>query len=458
MKFFSAFAYFCCILFVASVLTFFLATNSRNSPLDALCAQHTENRQTENCLDLPVVKLRVGEWHLDKPSFYFSIQAASEPDTIYRILDKSQKAAQLARLHHCGNWRYVQDFQLALMDIQRQIEQLKTQFPADSTRQLLDSLAYGVRQAGQETDLKQLQQLLQTSIFRLKSQPETKTLLPLFFTARGFFSAIQKDPQLKHKNYLPKFVWHGTLNQYHIWLSHFLLGDWGNSYRTGEKVTARIANHLPATLLFGILSFLLTIGLGIPLGVYKAVYAGSRFDKISTEIALFVNALPTFMIGIILLFVFANPQIFNIFAAQYHFQASWLKRGTLPLLVYSLGGIVGISQLVQANMEQILQQPFILAARAKGLPETRLIWLHAFNNCLLPLTYFVARFFPGLIAGSIVIELLFGIKGMGAEYLDAIHSADIPFVLAVQFLTAALSVFGYFIADLLARWVDKRLV
>lgn len=453
--FIKRFIYLVIVLLSASYLSFWICKNTYSDPIENWCLRQGGDGKIEDCKEKAASKAKIKEWRLDLPTFYGEITATSEPDTFYKISDRLWQKSATELLAKNGNWQIIQQYYLAIKALEKKenafSDSLSEPYYAkwNQAKDISIQLIYKTDNEIVKEDLDSLK-----SIFL--SFPAFQTFLPAVLEIQNLHSLIEKDKSQRYRNYLPNFHFYGTNNQYHQWMIHFIQGDWGNSYRTDEPVKTRIYNHIGHSLLFALLSFCIIYLLGLPLGILKAMYPNSLFDRIFTSISLFIHSIPNFLLGIFLLFFFANPLVFDWFLSQYHFSGTWWQRATLPLVAYSLGGIINLSQIMSAKISEILKEDYIQTAKAKGLSVWQVVLVHALKNALLPIFTMAAGLLPSLIGGSVILETIFGIKGMGYEYFEAIHQLDIPFILAVQFLTTFLAVCGFLFSDTLSIWVDKR--
>ncbi len=279
------------------------------------------------------------------------------------------------------------------------------------------------------------------------------------------------------KNYVPKIVWYGTQNQYHQWIfgssnsKGIIRGDFGISYIKKEPVIAILKDKLIWSVFFSVVSILLAYVISIPIGIKLAEKPNSRFSK-ATQFTLFLlYSMPSFFIGVLLLMLFANPDALSIFPPSgikpiegYDDNASLLSKFIdsfpymiLPLICYIYSSLAFISKLTTTSINEQLHLDYIKTARAKGLNEHSIIWKHALKNSALPLITVFSSVFPSIIGGSVIIESIFTIPGMGLETVKAIVSQDYPIVIAVITLSSLLTIFSYLLADVLYAWVDPRI-
>ena len=280
-----------------------------------------------------------------------------------------------------------------------------------------------------------------------------------------------------YKNYIPKIVWYGYHNQYHQWLfggansKGIIRGDFGISYIKKEPVISIIKDKLIWSVFFSVVSIILAYMISIPIGIKLAEKPNSKSSKI-TQVTLFLlYSMPSFFVGILLLILFANPDVISIFPPSgikpiegYADGASIFSKFIdsfpymiLPLICYTYSSLAFISKLTATSIHEQLGLDYIKTARAKGLSEKKIIYKHALKNSALPLITVFSSVFPSIVGGSVIIESIFTIPGMGLETVKAIISQDYPIVIAVITLSSVLTIFSYLLADILYAWVDPRI-
>jgi peptide/nickel transport system permease protein len=207
------------------------------------------------------------------------------------------------------------------------------------------------------------------------------------------------------------------------------------------------------------------------LGIYAAYKKDQKFDRISSVLVFMLYSLPGYFVGTILLYWFANPDNFVWFpiggvkdASIYQENWSVFQKIShqapyfvLPLITYTYSSFAFISRMIRGSMVEVLQQDYIRTARAKGLSEKRVILVHALRNSLLPIITMIADIFPAALGGSVILETIFSIPGLGLEIYTAVISTDIPMIVAVFTLTGLLTVVGYLVSDILYAIVDPRI-
>ena len=255
--------------------------------------------------------------------------------------------------------------------------------------------------------------------------------------------------------------------QYFTWLKRMMRLDFGNSFTDGRNVLEKIGERLPVTLTLNILSLLLIAGVAIPLGVLAAVKQRSFLDRLTTIIVFVGFATPSFWLALLLMYFFGIKLGWLPISGLYSWEFSSLSLGRkiidlakhliLPVFVASFGGLAGFSRYTRSNMLEVIQQDYIRTGRAKGLPERVVVYRHALKNAILPVVTILGLSLPGLIGGSVIMESIFAIPGMGRLFYESVMSRDYPVVMGILTIGAFLTLLGNLIADILYAWVDPRI-
>jgi microcin C transport system permease protein len=233
-----------------------------------------------------------------------------------------------------------------------------------------------------------------------------------------------------------------------------------------------VASRIPVSLAFGIPGFLLTYLICIPLGVRKALKDGTPFDAV-TSFLLFLNySIPTLVISVILLLVFCTDRVLPVGAIfplggirSDDFESlsaagkvwDYVKHMFLPVLASLVGGFTVTTMLMKNSMLEVIRSDYIRTARAKGLTGRQVIFKHALRNAILPLMVGIGGFLSSFVAGSIVIESVFGVPGMGLQFLDALSSRDYNIMMAIVVIQSLAIMIGQIISDLAYVMVDPRI-
>ncbi len=257
--------------------------------------------------------------------------------------------------------------------------------------------------------------------------------------------------------------------RYLKWLKGVITLDFGQSFSLDQRpVWDKIKERLPVTILINSLALIIILLIGIPIGVYSAVHAGTLRDRLITIFTLLGYSMPSFWFALLLMMLFGVKlgllPISGLHSGVGYEEMSffekvldWTKHLIMPLLVATFGGVAGIARYVRNSMVEVLQSDFILFARAKGLPERKVLYRHALRNALLPLITILGLSLPGLIGGSVIFESIFGIPGVGQLMWQAVLSRDYPVILANLVLVSVLTLLGNFLADIGYALADPRI-
>ena len=248
--------------------------------------------------------------------------------------------------------------------------------------------------------------------------------------------------------------------QYWQWFSRLLVGDWGHSYRDAQPVLAVIAARLPATLELMGAAIALAVLTGVTVGVLGAVRRDSAFDVLSTAGAMVALSIPTFWFGLVTIYDFSV-------------KLGWLPAGSratvgdesllgyvhhliAPACVLALVEVAVWSRYMRSAMLDVIDQDFVRTARAKGLPERRVVLHHVLRNAWLPMITLAGLELPTLLGGALVTETVFTWPGMGRLFLDSLGYRDYPVVMGILMVSALLVLIGSLMADLVGAVVDPR--
>jgi peptide/nickel transport system permease protein len=256
--------------------------------------------------------------------------------------------------------------------------------------------------------------------------------------------------------------------QFWHFLANAVQGEFGLSLRQGTKVSTLIAERFPATLELALVAALLALAIGIPMGVYAALKRGTFLSQVFMTLSLLGVSLPTFLIGILLILVFAvQLGWFPSFGRGDVVQMGWWSSGlltpkgwhhiVLPAVTLAIFQLTLIMRLVRAEMLEVLRTDYIKFARARGLSQRAVHFGHALKNTLVPVMTITGLQLGGLIAFAIITETVFQWPGMGLLFIQAVTFADIPVMAAYLCLIALIFVVINLIVDLLYFAVDPRL-
>jgi len=254
--------------------------------------------------------------------------------------------------------------------------------------------------------------------------------------------------------------------QYATWLHKFVTLDFGTAFADGRKVKDKILERLPITLAINLLSLGLVLLIAIPIGVLSATRQYSLLDRFTTIFVFIGFSTPSFWLALLLIYLFGVQWgILPVSGIQsldttgltlWGRLSDWGVHLVLPIFVSAFGGLAGFSRYVRNNMLEVMRQDYIRTARAKGLPESVVIYKHALRNALMPVITILGLSLPGIIGGSVIMEQVFGIPGMGQLMFQSVMSRDYNLVMGILVPAAFLTMLGNFLADIGYAFADPR--
>ena len=475
------------MLIAISLLSFVISINAPGDPVERLSkAAGSEGSAEQQSGASKKIKQELRKkLGLDLPIFYLSITDLASSDTLYKVQDKYHKANLEALTHQSGNWQAVSDYYSSLLSLQKAHQQVNAKtIVVNDTSLSLNLVNESVNQLGFE-----IGSLLETSdkdIVALKFEKMNSLL------KENIFLSDLEDPlanvkqtrenlftnATRWKTYIPAISWYGSKNQYHLWLlgngkdrKGLLRGDFGISYIDSQPIQDKIWQKVGISFSLSLISIFLAYLISIPIGIYSAYKKDSAADKGMSLVLFVLYSMPSFFVATLLLLQFANPDNLSWFPVSgiqdpTLFNPEWslwmkLKHRMpfliLPIITYTYGSFAFLSRIMRIGMIDVVSQDYIRTARAKGLGEGKVILKHALRNSLLPIITVFAAIFPMAIGGSIIIEVIFSIPGMGVEVFNSILNYDYPMIITVFTLSGFLTMVGYLVADILYAVVDPRI-
>ncbi|WP_293123617.1 ABC transporter permease [Microcoleus sp. bin38.metabat.b11b12b14.051] len=256
--------------------------------------------------------------------------------------------------------------------------------------------------------------------------------------------------------------------QYGLWLKQILTqGNFGTSFVYQRSVASLLWERVPATLLMAIASLLVTWAIALPLGIVAAVNQNRTVDRVLQVVSYTGQGFPSFITALLLLFFAQNTSpLFPVggMTSIDHADLPWWGQILdycwhliLPTVALSVTGFAGLQRLMRGQLLDVLRQDYIRTARAKGLPDNRVIYIHALRNAINPLVTLLGFEFASLLSGAFIAEFFFNWPGLGKLTLDAVNNQDLYLVMASLMMGATMLIVGNLFADLLLKAVDPRI-
>jgi len=254
--------------------------------------------------------------------------------------------------------------------------------------------------------------------------------------------------------------------QYLTWLKKFVTLDFGEAFADGRKVKDKILERLPITLTINLLSLGVVLLIAIPIGIMSATHQYSVLDRATTMFVFVGYSMPHFWMALLLIYLFGVQWGVLPISGKESLDTTgfttlqWLmdraEHLVLPVFVSAIGGLAGFSRYMRNNMLEVMRQDYIRTARAKGLPESTVIYKHALRNALMPVITILGLSVPGIVGGAVIMETVFGIDGMGRLMFQAVFSRDYNVAMGILVPAAVLTMLGNFLADIGYALADPR--
>ncbi len=413
-------------------------------------------------------------YHL--PKFYFTWTSLAVPDSFYRVPQLERRAQLIALSSSTGNPRKVYQFRKSE---ERFKDAINNSVEINNVIKIsLREFANRLLQCKTTDEINSIFKT-NTDINEITDHLVTNEFQNLISISRSF-----NNETSSYKKWIPVISFH-KINKFHLWffgnINEFstyndfnnkgiIHGDLGLSTVSHRSVSSILFKSFSITFILSFLAILVSVFFSIPIAVKFAIYRNRFIVKLTPGILLFINTIPLFFIGTLLLMLFANANVFNFFPSSGIAPAGGFDENLsglqivyyslpyliLPMVAYTLGSLTFFIRLIQSSLEEQLTTDYIRTARAKGVEERKVIGYHALRNSLLPLITIATTAFPAMISGSILLENIFSIPGMGTEIVRALQNQDYPVMIGFFLLMGFVTIIIYMFADLLYSIIDPR--
>ena len=452
-------------LFFIAFLAFIISINAPGDPAERyLSAQLGEgDAQASGMNRKEEIKKIRDQWGLNLPIFYFSLTTQADHAQLKELSGLHAQSLR-AWMRQTGKRDLLWDFDVQLNNFSFLMD--SNNIKTKELKSVLDSfyINFDWNKAA--------------PFFKNKLKPLLSENPAAFQSINNVFLAVEKAETKGLLAWIPKLGWNGATNQFHHWVAGngknsqgLIRGDFGISLRDGQSIGKRIGSRVKWSLGLSLLATFLAYLISIPIGVYAGYNKNSWFDNITSKTLFILYTLPVFFVATALLVVFANPDVFDWFPASgvrdpQSFNPNWnfgerlahyAPYLFLPIIAYTYNLLAFIARQTRGAIIQNYQMPYIQTARAKGLSERTILWKHAFRNSLIPLITLLSSLIPAAFAGSLVIEIIFNIPGMGLEIYEATLANDYPTIVAVFTLFGFFTLLFNLLADVAYALADPRI-
>lgn len=441
------------LLFIPSIIligafTFFLFHASPADPIDALLRiEGFENDVMSDSQYRSQYKRIAKELELDLPKFYFGIVPNYYPDTLYKVVDKQERNRLKDLLSYHNDWEAVFAFYDEGKKLLAELDDKNLKRAVSDLLNIHDPKLFA-------THLKTLESTRQD------------------YQATDFFSAAQalgKDKKIAFA--IPKFLWFGSNNQFHSWISKFFSGSLGRSVQDGRPVWGKISKAIGWTMFLVLIGLLLAIIISVPLGVWSATSVSSKWVRVLNSMFYFIYSMPLFWLATLMVVFFTTSQYgdyTNIFPgvgiSPYSGDLSTSgrilsnsKQLILPIFCIVLNSIAYLSSIVKNSIIVESNQAYKTTALLKGLTRGATFRKHLFPNSIIPLVTIIVGAIPASLSGSLVIEVIFNIPGIGRLMFDSIFGNDWYVIFSIVMLVGIATIVSYLIGDILYAYLNPKI-
>lgn len=451
---------------VAVILaSFFIAVQMPGDALDNLLLR--QEKVSVSSYDYEIKKIEMAHrMGIDKPLFYFRMSSLAETGYEIYFATETKKDNYSKLLRKYGNSKEVYLFARNCQYTDEVLSGLNKKYNSSAIEKFSGYLQF-IQKNSASTNMDSVWTMTENDHSLTEFRPLTNML-------KHSWEKLAEQPH-SYRAYIPAISFSAD-NRFNDWffggpLSHGLIHlDLGTSFFTGEKITSLLKNKIAWSLGFSLTAILLAFSIGIPLAAWIVSKKNKTLDKFIRIFAATGYAMPVYLAGVILLFLFSNPDILNIFpssgvkpigmndnvsiAGKLWASVPYL---ILPLICYTFSLLAFVVSTAGELLQNQMSLPYIVTARAKGLDEKTIVYKHALKNVLPPLISLLANIFPAIIGGSVIIETLFSIPGMGNEIVRACLSRNFPLLSAIILISGFATIVMYALVDIAVYRLDPRI-
>lgn len=432
---------------VILLFTFWLQSLAPGDQIEAQLTLEGESSQVGRSNYMDSYQALQKERGLDLPMFFFGVQPSYFPDTLYKIIPKQKKVLLTSLLRQTKDWKKVAAYESSLQSL---INQHK------GTEAVVKKI---------KIELSKIEQTKSLSDIKSRCQNLKKLTGASNYNDDGLaklFAQVQSMQSSTLFSY-PVLRWHGWDNQFNRWLGRLFNKEENVSLQDGGPVIDKIWKALKWTISMSVITLLLVAFFSLLLGYFKAFYRYRWFDKISSTVLYVLLAVPTFWFASLMVIFFTTREygawtdVFPSVGIKPSFVArSFLSELSdnagqliLPIICMTIMSVSYLTIQLRSDILDTLSKPYMLMARAKGLSDKQALRQHALPNALLPYMTILTGSIPAIFTGSVIIEVIFNIPGIGRLLLSAVQEADWPIVFTIVIIISCATMVGYLVGDIL---------
>jgi peptide/nickel transport system permease protein len=398
---------------------------------------------------------------LDLPFFYFSVHKGYYPKSLFSLFPVEDRQAVKSWIDQSNDSKGSTELYESLRLGLKYSCQKESAFP------IADSCCREIHSILLQTDIQQLNQQISNLREKVERDGRDSTLITMVAGIQHQASTLLEHHPVSFFAGLPSFTWNGLHNQYHQWMTGLVSFQPMASLIDGRDAWTKIFDALKWTLILNGLAFVFAIGLGVLIGIWSGRREGTRKEKWLSILLFTFFAIPSFWLATLLIFFFSSGEWLSILppgglgqyqAADSIFEKWWIigLHLILPVFCLTIGSLAYISRQMKQSVQHEFSQPYVSALRALGISEKSILRKHVIRNALFPMITMMGSALPAILSGSLIIEVIFSIPGMGRLMFTSLMARDWPVVFPILMLGAAVTVFAYTLTDLLYKWLDPR--
>lgn len=456
-------------IFMLAVLVFFLSTLSPGDRVTAYLDLTGTVYEDTDQLNEQEYKNIAKSLNLELPLFYFSIIPKLYPSNYHENVIPAKKKLTKSLLLNGGGTNDINNYFLYLDKVKEDIQNLN-----DSMKMIpqIKTFSNNIYQIYQSESFEEFQHH-SIDLEKLNQNIDLNFPIEMNENIKNFKEVIYdiKITKPKTSSFIPKFLWHGSNNQFHKWFGNILDFNFGVSIIDGQAVSKKISKSLKWTLIYIFIAYILTFGLAIPLGIYIAYNHKKKIAKFLSMKFMAFYSIPLFWMATLAVIFFTSSEVIsllNIFPSigighisskmslsqQIAIAAPHL---ILPAIVIAIHSGAYLSTLIKRNMLKEMKKKYYIALISRGLSRKKVILKHIFPNSILPLITIIVVGLPASLAGSVIIEVIFNIPGMGRLLYDSILKYDWNVVYAIVLLIGVATYISYVIGDILYTYFNPKI-
>ena len=446
-------------LIIISWILFFLGKCTPSDPLEKLTTQSLSGDQV---LQTDLYQSKYNQLAksigYDLPLFYFSVVPRSYPDDLEQM-EKFERETFLHLLRQHPDVQFVRNYLNGLESFREELITAGKDWPATQRVRIFRQ----VKQFENHLDIDDNQRMIEALSASYPELGKSESLASL--------SQILRGARKVKADFRPRFIWHGFHNQYHRWMVRLFQFDFGYSLRDGRPATSKIKEALKWTLLLNGLVLILAFVFSIILGTYQAALASPFWDRVISSLTYVFFAIPLFWLATLAVVflttneygawtnIFPGVGVLNSYSGSSFISRFFqsVPRLILPALCMILSMIAFLTRQMRSSVRGEMDKSYVQLLKTKGMARNKRVWRHIMPNALFPMITLFGSLIPFMFAGSLVIEYIFNIPGMGYLLMDSILFEDWNVVFTIVFLIALVTMVGLLVADILYHKIDPRI-